>query len=283
MTRPLCVLAFAFVVCICMDQLAFSQTEIGYIERISGPVYWKRTAGDTEVVFNSKDKTKHKLIQGERFRCGPRGKLVLVIYGRRITLTEKMGWYPIPFAVPILNDSKSRTEKKKGLTGGRTSRVRYNFLRDTDFAKYKTYKWVRIPNVQYPDDLLDRQIIQAIDFELALKGLTKTEGGAADLLVTYQAANNGEKQWNSYSTGGDYWGWGGWGGWGGMSSTTTTSQTINIGTLNVDIYDLAKKQQIWRGEATRTLTSDKDSRKVQMNINKAMEKLFENYPPPVKE
>ena len=161
--------------------------------------------------------------------------------------------------------------------------VRYNFLAGTDFSKYKTYKWVRVPKAQYPNQILDGQIMQSIDAQLALKGLTRTEGDNPDLYVTYQVAVNQEQQWNSYSTGGDMWGWGRWGGgWGGMQTTTTTSTTINIGTLDLDIYDAAAKNQIWRGAASKTLGSGKDPKKVQKNLDKAMAKMLKNYPPPVK-
>ena len=164
--------------------------------------------------------------------------------------------------------------------------IKYNFLPGTDFAKYKTYKWARVPKVQYPDQIVDTQIMQAIDAQLAQKGLTKSSGDEADLVVTYQAAVDQEKQWNTFSTGdGGGWGygrWGGWGGYGGMSTTTTTSETIRIGTLAVDIYDAAAKNQIWKGQATKTLGSGKDPAKVNKNINKAMEKLFKKYPPPPK-
>jgi hypothetical protein len=159
--------------------------------------------------------------------------------------------------------------------------IRYNFKPGTDFSRYKTYKWVQVPNVQYPNQIIDGQIKAAIDAQLALKGLSKTEENP-DLYVTYQASVNQEKQWNSYSTGGDMWGWGRWGGWGGMQSTTTTSSTINVGTISVDLYDVASKEQIWRGDATKTLGSGKDPQKVQKNLNKAMAKLFKKYPPPVK-
>ncbi len=159
--------------------------------------------------------------------------------------------------------------------------IRFNYVQGTDFSRYKTYKWVRVPRAQYPNQILDEQIMRAIDGQLALKGLSKTEDNP-DLYVTYQAAVNQEKQWNSFSSGGDYWGWGGWGGWGGMQTTTTTSQTINIGTVSCDIYDVATKKQIWRGDATKTLGSGKDPRKVEKNLNKAMAKLFKKYPPPVK-
>ena len=82
------------------------------------------------------------------------------------------------------------------------------------------------------------------------------------------------------------WGYGRWGGWGGygggMSTTTTTSETINIGTVDVDIYDVAAKNQIWKGQASKTLGSGKDPAKVNRNLNKAMGKLFKKYPPPAK-
>jgi len=159
--------------------------------------------------------------------------------------------------------------------------IRYNFLPGTDFAKYKTYKWVRVPSAQYPNQIIDNQIMQSIDAQLGLNGLTKAEGNT-DLYVAYQASVDKETQWNSYSTGGDMWGWGRWGGWGGMETTTTTSQTIRIGTLSLDIYDVGAKNQIWRGQASKTLGSGKDPAKVQKNLGKAMAKLFKKYPPPAK-
>jgi len=163
--------------------------------------------------------------------------------------------------------------------------IRYNFMPGTDFSKFKTYKWVRIQNAEYPNQILDSQIIQAIDSQLALKGLSKTDGDA-DLVVCYQAAINQERQWNSYSNDMGGWGYGRWGGWGGygggMVTTTTTSTTINIGTLNVDFYEVATKNQVWRGAASKTLGSGKDPNKVNKNLNKAMAKLFKKFPPPQK-
>ena len=165
--------------------------------------------------------------------------------------------------------------------------VRYNFVAGTDFSKYKTYKWVRVPNAQYPNQILDAQIMQSIDSQLALKGLSKTEGDSPDLYVCYQAAVSQEQQWNSYSTDmGGGWGYGRWGGWGGYgggsTSTTTTSKTINIGTINLDFYDVGAKNQVWRGAASKTLGSGKDPEKVKKNLDKAMAKLLKKYPPPAK-
>ena len=157
--------------------------------------------------------------------------------------------------------------------------VHYNFAVGTDFSKYKTYKWVLVPDVTYPNQLLDGQIKQAIDSQLSMKGLTKTEDDAADLYVAYQFAVNQQTEWNAYGTGGGM-GYGRWGRLGmGMGTATATSTTINIGTLVLDFYDVAAKSQVWRGDATKTLNPSKDPQKNQKKLQKAMAKLLKNFPP----
>lgn len=162
--------------------------------------------------------------------------------------------------------------------------VGYNAMPGIDFTKFKTYKWVKIEGAQYPDQITDSQIKQAVDTELAAKGLSATTGETADLFVGYQVAIDKEKQWNSYNTGGMGWGWGGgyYGGAYGGSTTTTTSQTIVVGTLGLDFYDPAAKQLLWRGQATKTLDTNAKPEKRTKNLNKAVKKLLKNYPPPPK-
>ena len=160
-------------------------------------------------------------------------------------------------------------------------KIRYNFMPGTDFSKYKTYRWVKVEKGSYPNQLLDDQIMRSIDAQLSQKGLRRVDDNA-DLAAVYQVALNQEKEWYSYSTGGDYWGWGGWGGWGGMSTTTGQTSTITIGTLNLDFYDIGTRKQIWRGEATKTLDPPKDPAKLQKRIDKAMAKLLKNFPPKAK-
>lgn len=164
---------------------------------------------------------------------------------------------------------------------GFAQKVTYNFMPGTDFSRYKTYQWVKVEKAHYPNQLLDEQIMASIDRQLSMKGLTKTTEGIPDLVVTYQAAVDQKEEWSAYTTGGG-WGWGGWYGWGGMSSTSVYSNTITTGSLNLDVYDVSTKKQIWRGEATKTLGQPKDPAKLQKNLDKAMAKLLKNYPPPPK-
>jgi hypothetical protein len=75
---------------------------------------------------------------------------------------------------------------------------------------------------------------------------------------------------------------GGVGGWyGGMGSTTTTGSmsTIYVGQLDLDMYDSAKKDLVWRGVASKTIDPKAKPEKQQKNITKAVEKLLKNYPP----
>ena len=157
-------------------------------------------------------------------------------------------------------------------------KVRYNYLPGTDFSKYKTYRWVKIQNVEYPSEILDERIMRSIDAQLSAKGFTRTETGTPDLLAMYQAAVDKERQWSYYDSG---WGWGGWGGWGawGGGPMTGTSWTIQVGTLNLDFYDPAIKKQVWRGAATKTLDPPKDPDKLQRRLDKATKKLLKNFPP----
>jgi hypothetical protein len=135
--------------------------------------------------------------------------------------------------------------------------VRYDYDKDKDFSKFKTYKWVSIKGADQPDELTGKRIMAAVDAELAAKGLTKTDGENADLYVAFQTAVGTEKQFTSYNTGWDYGpGWGrGWYGYGGgMNSSTTygSTSTVYVGQLDLSMYDPATKQLVWRGVASKT-------------------------------
>jgi hypothetical protein len=164
--------------------------------------------------------------------------------------------------------------------------VRYNFDKNTDFSHFKTYKWVMIKDAPTANDLVAKQIRDAVDKELATKGLTKIDDDSANLFVGYQAGVGQEKEFTSFSSD---WGYGGgWyrGGWygpgGGMSTTTGSTSTIYVGQLAVDMYDSANRDLVWRGVASKTLDPKAKPEKQQKNLAKAVKKLLKNYPPSAK-
>lgn len=154
--------------------------------------------------------------------------------------------------------------------------VHFDYDRSTDYGKYKTYQWVDYKEVPIGDQILDRDIKRAVDAQLAGKGLRQVESGG-DLLVGYQAGISHEKEFNSLG------GWGGPGPWGGplgnWGNSRVTSSTIEVGKLVIGLFDPATRQLVWRGSASKTLAINKDPDKNYRNLEKAMAKLFRNYPP----
>ena len=165
--------------------------------------------------------------------------------------------------------------------------VRTNYMPGTDFSKYHTYAWVDevqgVPAVGgHPDQILDTQVKQAIDSQMAAKGFTKAAEGKPDLLLGYQLIIDPEKQINGFA---DSWGgWGGWGGWGpgggsGFGSFSANTSTNYIGTFVVGMYDPAVKKLVWIGGAQHAIEPSKKPEKNQERLNKGAQKLLKDFPP----
>jgi Domain of unknown function (DUF4136) len=166
--------------------------------------------------------------------------------------------------------------------------VRTNYMPGTIFSNFRAYAWVDevqgVPTVgDHPDQILDTQVKQAIDSQMAAKGLTKMVGGGKpDLLLGYQLAVSREKQVNGFGDGwGGAGGWGGFGPWGGNSfgSFSATTSTINIGTFVVGMYDPAIKKLVWIGAAQHVIEPSKNQEKNQQRLNKGAQKLLKDFPP----
>jgi hypothetical protein len=163
--------------------------------------------------------------------------------------------------------------------------VRYNFDKNTDFSKFRTYRWVIIKDAPTANDLVTKQIREAVENELATKGLTKIEDDSANLFIGYQAGVSQEKEFTSFNSNWGYgggWYGGGWYGPGGGMTTGSTS-TIYVGQLAVDMYDSANHDLVWRGVASKTLDPKAKPEKQQKNMAKAVKKLLKNYPPVAKQ
>ena len=168
-------------------------------------------------------------------------------------------------------------------TGAFAQDVSYNFDPNADFSKYKTYRWMEHPKSIDIDDITKQQLRQGFEPALAAKGLTLKNSDDAHLTIVYQLAVNQEKEMTTIDTGGG-WGYGpGWrGGWyGGMGGgmATTTTNTINIGTIVLDMYETKTKHLVWRGAASRTIDPKAKPEKRQKNISKSATKMLKNYPP----
>ena len=151
-----------------------------------------------------------------------------------------------------------------------------NHAQGTDFSKYRSYKWISIPANVQSNTAVDRAIHQAVEKDLAAKGLLRTDGDKADLYVASQYSVEGDREWSAFSVGGYQWGV-------GMAGTTLPTLWIQNGTLVVDMYDPILKQLVWTGQAPKTLNSRSSQGKDIGRLNNGVKELLKDFPPQFKE
>jgi Domain of unknown function (DUF4136) len=168
--------------------------------------------------------------------------------------------------------------------------VKVNWNQQVNFSQYKTYAW-KLGATQ--NGSFYTPWVQAnADQQLKSKGLTlAAPGQSPDVYVTYHMQTQEMMDATTTDDGfGPGWGWGpgpwgawgGWGGWGiglgGPDVATTTEHPRTLGILSVDLYDVAKKQLIWRGQATVDSVSNSQSGDEKQTKN-SVDKMFKQYPP----
>ena len=150
--------------------------------------------------------------------------------------------------------------------------VTYNFDRNADFSKFKSYKWVDVKSAQQVDNITAREITFVIDAELAKKGLMKTDSDNADLYINYQTALSRQTAWKAYH---DDWGYGpGWG-----SGAGSAEEMIQAGQLDLDLYAAREKRLVWRGAVSNAVEIKVNPDKSEKKLETSVEKLLKNYPP----
>lgn len=159
-------------------------------------------------------------------------------------------------------------------------KVRVDFDRSMHFSTLKTYRWVDSDtapssDATFPNQLMQERIIGFIDEALAARSLKRVTTGG-DLLVSYKVKVTSQPLYTTFWDGGGGWDWG-WA-WDFVPSiSTTTVQYMEEGTLVVDMVDASRRQLVYEGISTQTISSrpEKNTRK----IGKAVREIFERYPP----
>jgi hypothetical protein len=154
--------------------------------------------------------------------------------------------------------------------------VKTDYDRNANFAQYKTYSW---EHVKTQDPLDVDRIKSAVNAALTAKGWTQVDSGGDVSIIAIQTTQDQQTLNTFYDGFGGGWGWRrfGGGGFGDFGDATTTTETYQVGTLVVDLFDTRTKQLIWRGSASDTLSNN--SNKNIENLNKGVDKLFKKFPP----
>jgi len=153
-------------------------------------------------------------------------------------------------------------------------KINVDWDRNADFSSFHTYAWQQSPHPA--QGLWNQRIADGIDQQLAAKGLSKVDKDP-DLWVVYSKSLKDQKQVVGTGYGfGPGWGWG-WG-WGpGISTVQYNTYITREGTLVVELANAKTQQLLWRGSATATI-SDNSNKNIK-TLDKALDKLFKNYPP----
>ena len=172
---------------------------------------------------------------------------------------------------------------------GQKLEIETNRDEKADFSKLKTYAWLppapavknttdALSNPNLSQEVLGPHIVEAVDRQLARRGLTKVESKeAADALVAYFAALT---VGFSRTYLGEYYGYvTGWGSPIPPGLAPTTSATIyEQGAIVVDVVDRVANRGIWRGVARTRVHQDRKLASRIERINEAAERMFQKFP-----
>jgi hypothetical protein len=153
------------------------------------------------------------------------------------------------------------------------STVTYDYDRTANFSRFRTYTWTRGNPVT--DPLNHQRIVRAVETQLAARGFTKVDSGRnPDVFVAYHAAMDQSIEINAFGSGGfgPY-------GLGGSRMGTARADKVTVGSVVVDMVDAADRKMVWRGSASQELDPRASAEKKDKAVNKAIEKMFKNYPP----
>src|ERR1700723_3180163 len=152
--------------------------------------------------------------------------------------------------------------------------VKTDYDHNANFGQYKTYSWEK---VQTKDPLMVDRIKDAVNAALSAKGWTQVESGGEVSVGAMEITQNQQTLNTFYDGFGGGWRWRGFGGFG---EATTTTDTYQVGTLVVDLFDAKAKNLIWRGSSSDTLSNNPD--KNTKNLDNEVKKMFAHFPPEAK-
>lgn len=162
-----------------------------------------------------------------------------------------------------------------------TVKVAYDYDKQADFSKYKTYVISEETMKMAGVNQLNRdRIIAAVETQMAAEGFTKAD--KADVILDVRIKGEEIQTATATNTGGYGYGYGRWGYGGGMSTTYVNYDSYVEGTMFITLIDKATEKIVWQGTGTKTVDENASAKKREENINYAVTQIFSNYPPAAK-
>ena len=164
-----------------------------------------------------------------------------------------------------------------------TLKTNTDFDPAVSFNQFKTFAWVEAKTTDegyHLDGLLDQRVRDAVDNQMAAKGLTKASVEEADLLVNYITKVDKKINVDTFNNNfgyNPYYG-PGWG-WGGSMQTQTTVREYEVGNLIIDLVDNKTDKLVWRGSVADTIRDHNTPQERVEIINNAIGQVMSAFPP----
>ena len=153
----------------------------------------------------------------------------------------------------------------------------HDYDREVDFSAFKTYNYTEEAMSLDISDLAEKRFFDAMDAQLATKGLSKSD--SPDLLIDVNFKVAEKESATATTTGNDFYGGGYRYRWGPSFSTTTINYTEYLeGTIFIDLISTSSNQLVWQGRAVGTI-KDGTPEQRDKRTKKAVGKIFKKYPP----
>lgn len=155
-----------------------------------------------------------------------------------------------------------------------TVRVATDYDKKADFNKYNSFAFFR-PGVDKAEisDLDKKRILRAIDSELTIKGLSKSENPTLLVSIFTKERERVDVYNNNFGYG---WGWNPWY-YGSFYGGNNVSRSTE-GTLYIDLIDAKTNDLVWQGMGSADLISG-DMEKKEERIREIVQKIIAQYPP----
>jgi hypothetical protein len=160
-------------------------------------------------------------------------------------------------------------------------KVKSDYVKDTDFSQFKSYRWISGIEINRNDDLSKRPSIlkrvqNSVNKTLDGKGFNMMESEDSDFIVTVHARLSSQTRVD-WVAGPSAW----YDPWGGPYSGSVRVGYIDEGTLIIDVIDPAEKKIVWRGSGKSVLKNYSDSKadKMQKELDEMVEKIMKTFPP----
>jgi hypothetical protein len=155
-----------------------------------------------------------------------------------------------------------------------TVRVAADYDKNANFANYKSFAFFK-PGIDKAEisDLDKKRILRAIDAELSIKGMNKSD--TPDILVSIFTKER--QRVDVYNNNFGYgWGWNPW--WYGGYYGNTVSQSTE-GSLYIDLIDAKTNELVWQGLGTARLITHGSIEKKEERIREIVKEIVAQYPP----